>query len=378
MQSVLIVDDSATARLALRHAIEQDPELYVIGEADSGKEALAMARRLRPSVVTMDVILRRENGIEIAASIMAESPCPIVVVTACDTSDRQLVYQALQVGALEVVSKLPGPTTPEYSERVLALTRTLRNMAKVPVVTRRKRELPSSGTSDPATPVAVVTPTPGAGVTATPVAAATATNTKPTRGTQKPSVAPRLVVVGASTGGPPLLRDFLASLAGKPTVPIAIAQHISKGFGRGFAEWLKDTTGQSTVYVDRSMELVPGQIYIAPDDADLMLEGRLLGAPRPSKSVGGVPSVDVLFASAAACLGPAVVSLLMTGMGRDGAAGISELARVGASILVQDPKTCAVGSMPEAALRAAPDSTVLTPVQFPKVVQRLIQGEAPD
>lgn len=370
MQSVLIVDDSATARLALRHAIEQDPELYVIGEADSGKEALAMARRLRPAVITMDVILRRENGIEIAASIMAESPCPIVVVTACDTSDRQLVYQALQVGALEVVSKLPGPTTPEYSERVAALTRTLRNMAKVPVVTRRKREVPSSGVSDSARPVAAGT------VTA--VTVATATNTKPARGTSKPSVIPRLVVVGASTGGPPLLRDFLANLSGKPTVPIAIAQHISKGFGRGFAEWLKDTTGQSTVYVDRSMELVPGQIYIAPDDADLTVEGRLLGAPRPSKCVGGVPSVDVLFSSAAACLGPAVVSLLMTGMGRDGAAGVSELARVGASTLVQDPKTCAVGSMPEAALRAAPDSTVLAPVQFPKVVQRLIQGEAPD
>lgn len=366
MQSVLIVDDSATARLALRHAIEQDPELYVIGEADSGKEALVMARRLRPSVVTMDVILRRENGIEIAASIMAESPCPIVLVTSCDTSDRQLVYQALQVGALEVVSKLPGPNAPEYSERVLALTRTLRNMAKVPVVTRRRRELSFSESSEPAAAKATVPATPAA------------SSKIIRRTTTKASAPPRLIVVGASTGGPPLLRDFLASLAGKQPIPIAIAQHISKGFGRGFAEWLRDTTGQDTVYVERSMEMVPGRVYVAPDDADLVVEGRLFGAPRASKCVGGVPSVDVLFSSAATCLGSAVISLLMTGMGRDGAAGISELARAGASILVQDPKTCAVGSMPEAALRAAPDSTVLVPANFPKVVQRLIAGETPE
>lgn len=366
MQSVLIVDDSATARLALRYAIEQDPELYVIGEADSGSEALVLARRLRPSVITMDVMLRRENGIEIAASIMAESPCPIVLVTACDTSDRQLVYQALQVGALEVVPKLPGPNTPEYTERALALTRLLRNMAKVPVVTRRKRESPLNASTELARPTAAPAGTPA------PIAGARIARSN------RPSASPRLLVVGASTGGPPLLRDFLANLTGKLPVPIAIAQHISKGFGRGFAEWLKDTTGQDTVYVERSIEMVPGRVYIAPDDADLVVEGRVIAAPRASKCVSGTPSVDALFSSAAARLGSAVVSLLMTGMGRDGSAGVSELARVGASVLVQDPKTCAVASMPEAALRAAPDSTVVTPANFPKAVQRLISADALD
>lgn len=358
MQSVLIVDDSATARLALRHAIEQDPELYVLGEADSGEEALSLAKRLRPSVITMDVLLRRENGIDIAAAIMAEAPCPIVIVTGCDTSDRNLVYQALQVGALEIVSKLPGPFTSEYAERVNALNRLLRNMAKVPVVTRRKRE--TTPTNDASS---VIRTGRASSFEAAPVCVS------------RPS-GPQLLVIGASTGGPPLIRDFLGSLSGKPAVPIAIAQHISRGFGRGFAEWLKDATGQNTIYVDKPMLLVPGSVYIAPDDADLVIEGRLNGTPRLSCSGAGIPSVDVLFMTAASRLGAAVVSLLMTGMGRDGAAGTGALAHVGAITLVQDPKTCVVASMPEAALRAAPESIIVAPVNFPRTVERLVMGNA--
>jgi two-component system chemotaxis response regulator CheB len=342
MYSVLIVDDSATARLALKRAIEQDPELYVAGEADCGAEALAMVRRYHPAVVTMDVVMRRESGIDVAAEIMAKHPCPIVIVTARDASDPKLAYQALQVGALEVVPKLPGPLEVDYQSRVASFTRLLRNAARIPVVTRRQREPPAS---------VVNVARPG------------------------PRPMPRLVVLGASTGGPALVREILAAIPPNQPVPIALAQHIARGFGAGFAEWLGEATGHRTFYVNRRVELRPGLVYVAPDDADLIVETGLRGNVSACKSALGTPSVDALFQSAAAVIGPAVTAVLMTGMGSDGARGVQALAQAGATIIVQDPTTCTVTSMPEAALRAAPGSTVLAPPAIAEALRRLLRVE---
>ena len=343
MYSVLIVDDSATARLALRNAIERDSELYVIGEAECGREALTLARRFRPAVITMDVMMRRESGIDVAAMIMAQSPCPIVLVTACDTSDPNLTYQALQVGALELVSKLPGPFDADYVNQVTSLTRLLRNVAKIPVVTRHRRDTPKL-----------------------PAAAA------PTR--KEPRAAPKLIVLGASTGGPNAVRELLAALPPKQPVPIALAQHIARGFGSGFAEWLAHSTGHRAVYCSQRTALEPGVVYVAPDDGNLALDGHLALSPIPAEGSQTMTSVDVLFESAAATFGACVVGVLMTGMGRDGAKGMQALARAGATTIVQDPESCTVSSMPEAALLAAPDSTVLRPSAIPEMLLRLVRG----
>ncbi len=340
MYPVLIVDDSATARLALRGAIERDPELYVIGEAACGSEALTLARRHRPAVITMDVVMRDESGIDVAAAIMAECPSPIVIVTACDTSSPKLAYQALQAGALELVSKLPHPRAADYATRAADLTRLLRNMARVPVVHRVRRA-----------PIV------------------TSPQTEPPRAPGR--ARPRLVVLGASTGGPIRVRELLTALPQRLPVGIAVAQHIARGFGKGFATWLTETTGKRCLYVDQRMPIEPGTVYIAPDDANLVVDRALYAAPQAAGTDYGTPNVDVLFRSAAAALGPAVLSILMTGMGSDGAAGTAELARAGATTFVQDPKTCAVSSMPEAALRAGTVSAVLEPAAIPGAIERL-------
>lgn len=345
MYRVLIVDDSATARLALRQAIERDPELYVVGEADCGTEALVLARRYRPAVITMDVIMRNESGIDVAAAIMTQVPCPIVIVTACDTSDPKLAYQALQVGALEVVSKLPAPHAPDYAERSTALLRLLRNMANVPVVHRMQR--------------AAVAPKPRVEPALTSVA-----------------VCPKLVVIGASTGGPIRVRELLQALPKKLPVGIAVAQHIARGFGKGFASWLTETTGKRCLYVDQRMPIEPGIVYIAPDDTDMVVDRSLYATPQPPGSAYGTPNVDVLFKSAAAALGPAVLSVLMTGMGKDGTAGTIELTQVGATTFVQEPKTCAVSSMPESAIRATAVSAVLEPAAIPAAIERALRGRS--
>ena len=341
MLRVLIVDDSATARLALRHAIEQDPQLIVVGEADNGADALALARRHRPDVITMDVIMRHENGIDAAAAIMSEAPCPIVIVTACDTSDARLAYRALQAGALDVLPKLPARQASDYGDRVRELQRLLRNVAQIPVVHRRR-----TGAERP--------PPHAPGVRR--LVAAT----------------PKVVVIGASTGGPVRVRELLAALPSTVPVPIALAQHIARGFGRGLAAWLADTTGKQTRYVDQRLRLMPGTVYVAPDDGDLAIDGMLFGNPQPPCSAPGTPNVDVLFRSAAAALGPSVVAVLMTGMGSDGAAGARALHELGATTLVQEPSTCTVSAMPDAAIQAGAASAVLKPAEIPVALARLL------
>jgi two-component system chemotaxis response regulator CheB len=289
----------------------------------------------------MDVIMRRENGIDVAATIMSETPCPIVIVTGCDTSDPKLAYRALQAGALEVVPKLPAPHASDYDDRGRELRRLLRNVAQIPVVHRRRK--------------GVETPPPQAPRV-------------------RPIVAknPKLVVIGASTGGPVQVRELLAALPANIPVPIALAQHIARGFGRGFADWLAETTGKRTRYVDKRLRLTPGTVYVAPDDGDLLIDGPLHGTPQPPCSDRGTPNVDVLFRSAADVLGPRVVAVLMTGMGSDGAAGIQALHKLGATTLAQEPSTCAVSAMPDAAIRAGAVSAVVKPAEIPAALEKLL------
>lgn len=341
MLRVLIVDDSSTARMALRQAIERDPELFVVGEADDGADALALARRHRPHVITMDVLMRRENGIDVAAAIMSETPCPIVIVTGCDTSDPKLACRALQAGALEVLPKLPAPRADNYDEQVRRLQRLLRNVAQIPVVHRRRQ-----GVEPPQRQAAQVRPS--------------------------TTASPKLVVIGASTGGPVRIRELLAALPPSLGVPIALAQHIARGFGEGFADWLGETTGKRIRYVDQRMRLEAGTVYVAPDDGDLTIDGSLHGTPQPPSSDRGTPNVDVLFRSAAEVLGARVVSVLMTGMGSDGAAGTRALYELGATTLAQEPTTCAVSAMPDAAIRAGTVSEVLRPSEIASTLEKLL------
>src|SRR5690606_6043594 len=156
-------------RLALRIALEEEADFEVVGEAAAGDSALSACQRLRPQLVTMDVFLERESGLDVAAQLMRERPCPILVVTAADSGNPRLASRALEAGALDVTAKLPHPGHSQYDERRRRLVRLVRTLADVPVVRRRRVA---------ALPTALSTPPPHLEKT------------------------PELVVVGASTGGP--------------------------------------------------------------------------------------------------------------------------------------------------------------------------------
>ena len=331
--SVLIVDDSATCRMALRQALLSDPEIRVVGEAADGEEALALLSRLEPDIVTMDVLLGKQSGLDVTESIMSTAPRPILVLTAMNTSDRDLVYRAIRAGALDVWPKLPSAGSPGHLRARQDLVRVLKDLSRVPVVHRWKR----------ASPGPVVRPRPEA----PPVAA---------------GAAPRVLGIGASTGGPPVVSSVLERLPLPLPLSVVIVQHIAQGFAHGFADWLGDTTGHDVSVVEEPLEIQGGKVYVAPDGRHVEFASpRRLATSASPPRLRHRPSIDTLFESMAVHLGAASIAVLLTGMGQDGVEGMALLRESGALTIAQDPQTCAVDSMPRHAIERAAARLVLSP-----------------
>lgn len=333
----LIVDDSATARLSLRAALESDAGICVVGEADGRTEALRLARSLSPDIVLMDVYLRGHNGLDVAEELMATNACPILAVTAANPSDPALVFRGMDVGVLEIALKPPAPDDPGYPEARRQLTRLVKVLARVPVVHRSRRA--------PATP-------------------------PPPLEVPPPSV-PGLVLIGASTGGPPVVRAILELLPRPFPLPVALVQHMTAGFGEGFATWLGDMTRHPVVVVSRTETVEPGTVYVAHDSRHLQFTSPNTLAPSDAPPVRYQrPSIDVLFESAARLFRAPTAAVVLTGMGDDGAAGLLALRQAGAATMAQSPATCVVDSMPAEAINNGGAMRALSPVEIAAALQQ--------
>lgn len=356
MIKVVIVDDSQTARLVLRKTLETDPEILVVGEAATGREAMQLIGRYNPDIVAIDVYLKEENGLDLAELIMADSPRPIVAITGINPSDPQLIYRALEKGVLEVFPKLPFESHRDYPSQRDTLLKMLKLLAKIPVVHRargaRKLRQKSEAMAPPKRP---------------PLA-------KPVETGVLKEAFSRVLLIGGSTGGPPIIGKLLTDLPTRFALPIVIAQHISEGFGAGFAAWLSQLSGKTTVLVDRHLALEAGKVYVAPDNR----HARFLSVNyiAPTEVTAGEivwPSIDVLFRSAAQHFGNSVLAVLLTGMGKDGAQGLKELADAGAYTFAQTPETCAVDSMPRTAIELNAARAVLDPEEIARAITRKVR-----
>ncbi len=330
MIRVLIVDDSPTARLHLQAILNTDPELAVVGEARDGQEAIRKCHKLRPDLVITDVGMPKMDGLEAIRHIMAESPRPIIVVTSTHSDQRLggVRIKALESGALAVLGKpggLPGED-PEADELVAQA----KAMAGVKVV-RRRWWLTEGKPKPPATERTQRTARPSAG-----------------SGSPRPV---RVIAIGVSTGGPPVLQLILQSLPDELPIPVVIVQHISPGFAGGLARWLDETTPLRVKVADDGETLHPGAAYLAPDDVHLTVTSRRTVKYVASLPVNGHrPSADTLFLSVAEHYRSAAVGVLLTGMGVDGAQGLKAIREANGVTIVQDEATSVVFGMPKAAI----------------------------
>jgi two-component system chemotaxis response regulator CheB len=319
---VLVVDDSVTVRKRLVEVLGADPELEVVAEADDGKTAIELCQSLRPDVVTLDMMLPVMTGLAATEYIMAHCPTPIVIVSA-STNRGELfrTYEALAAGAVDVLEKPTGDEVDDEWER--RLISTVKLVSRIKVITHLRGKL------RPAAPPPMLRPVPGA------------------------TQACQVVAIGASTGGPGAIVEILRGLSPRFPLPILLVLHIGEPFAAAFADWLDGTSPLRVAYA-RDGEVIPpvGQcrILMAPPDRHMVVRGGRLRLTSDPERHSCRPSVDELFESLAREQADQCAACLLTGMGKDGAAGLLALRRAGGITIAQDEATSVVFGMPREAI----------------------------
>lgn len=336
-----IVNDLAVACEALRRAIATDPALEVIWIARDGREAVDAARRARADVVLMDLIMPVMDGVAATREIMRTAPCPILVVTATVSGNAGLVYEALGAGALDAVNT---PTFADSSTLKGAedLLRRIRRIARIEPATSDVRHA-----AEPPRMVGSA----GAG-------------------------AASIIAIGASTGGPRATADLIAALPRPCGAAILVVQHLSAPFVPGYADWLAGATGHRVVIARAGDRPSAGDVLIADGELHMALspQGSIEYREQPSASLHR-PSVDELFASLAANTRPGI-AVLLTGMGRDGAAGMLRLRQAGWHTIAQDERSSVVWGMPAAAVQLGAAVETLAPPAIAQSIAARIRSRA--
>ena len=335
---VLIADDSPVARQLLRELIDAQPDMMVVGVAATARETIDQVHRLRPDLVTLDPSMRAGDGIRAAQHIMAQRPTPIAVITAApvDPGSRSS-FDALSSGAVEVLPKPSRANLADVQQRT-CFARQLRRVAEVGVI----------GTRAPRAACA----------SSAPVGASTGSSDEQPAARGLPHCA-SVIAIGASTGGPPCIRTALSSLDPDSAPSVLIVQHMYREFVPGFAAWLRDGLPLPVAIAREGMMMEPGHVYVAPGDRQLTVDAEgVLHAQRAPAQPYPRYAVDVLFNAAGAAFGARALGVLLTGMGRDGAAGLRALRDAGAFTIAQDEASCTVFGMPLAA--AELDAAVVT------------------
>jgi two-component system, chemotaxis family, protein-glutamate methylesterase/glutaminase len=342
---VLVVDDDEEARGRLVALLRTDPALSVAGAVADGQAAVDFVRDSAPDVVLMDTRLPKLDGFEATRAIMENWPLPIVMCSdPSDSAELSVAFHSMEAGAVSCIPRPPPAGEAGAEEAAATLLRTLRLMAEVKVVRRWPRSRMRRAAA----------PTPRRDDTI------------------------RVVGVGASTGGPPVLQAILAALPKNFPVPILVVQHISRGFLSGLADWLAQTTGFRVLIGSHGVIPAPGHVYLAPDDFHMGLAagGILqLSRARPENSLR--PAVSFLFRSLAEHSASQAIGVLLSGMGKDGAAELGLMRERGAVTLVQDRETSVVHGMPGEAIACGAAAHVLPADGIGPMLARLVAQRAP-
>ena len=347
---IILAEDSPTVRRYLANLIEEAPDMEVVGEANNGEEAIRLVEELRPDVVSMDINMPEVDGLEATRRIMENTPTPIVVVSGLLDVDIHLSLKAIEAGALAVISKPPSRDNPTFIEKKRQLLMTLRAMADVRVISRRRPRLARDKLSD--------------------------TQQSESKITDTKHPAPEIIVIGASTGGPSALLQFIKDMPHNLSIPIVIVQHMPDEFIKGFALWLDNTTPLQVSIAEHERILEKGTITIAPGVANLRVIKRnnqlMTQLSTDFDHSRYIPSVDVLFESVAISVGKTTLGIILTGMGDDGAKGLLAIRQAGGITMVQDESSSIVFGMPHAAIERGAAHHIVPLVNLASKVKKML------
>lgn len=322
---VLIVDDSALVRRVLREMLTAHEDFEVVGSAPDPIYARELIKRLNPDVLTLDVEMPRMDGLEFLGRLMRLRPMPVVMVSSLTERGSEVTLRALELGAVDFIAKPKLDIERGLSGYADELADKLRAAAHARLRRPQMQSIQPSNSAD------VVLPAISNRITST----------------------EKLVMIGASTGGTEALREVLVRMP--PDSPaILVAQHMPPGFTRTFAKRLDSLCRLTVMEAEHGQRILPGHAYIAPGHSHLLLNRsgsnyvvELSDAPPVNRHR---PSVDALFRSAANNAGANALGVILTGMGKDGAAGLLEMHNRGAHTIAQSEESCVVFGMPREAI----------------------------
>lgn len=339
---VLIVDDSAFMRIALARMIASDPALLVAGTACSGSEALDQIVALDPDVITLDVAMPGIDGLETLRRIMAQFPRPVIMVSSVTEKDAESTFTALAAGAFDYVPKQLSSTSLE----IVHIQHDLIAKIKAAVESRLQHSAPPRRKP--------------------PQAALSFEQ-------QILSIAPAIVAIGTSTGGPQALQQILPLFPRDLAVPILIVQHMPPGFTAAFAQRLNSLCSVPVREAAHHDPVLPGVVYIGPAGIHMTVERPVGSRPliclTPERgSLLHIPSVNILMQSVAATFHSLALGVIMTGMGDDGSTGMAAIHREGGLTIGQDEASCVVYGMPRVCAELGILNRIVPLAQIPEQI----------
>lgn len=341
---VLIVDDSALVRKLLRDVITGDPDMEVVGTASNGIEAIRAVSELKPDVVTMDINMPEMDGITALEYIMRKHPLPVVMLSAIAQKGAAATLKALELGAVDFITKpshYPS-SVKEVREQVVLKVKTAAQ-ARPYIMRGQTRKKMKRGAA---------------------FARATQTGEK-------------LVVIGASAGGPKALAEIMPLFPEDTPAAIIIVQHMPGVFTRSFASRLDSICELEVKEAEGSEDLRAGQVLVAPGGKDLIVIFDKEGSGQvelmdSQNRIGASPRIDTTMITAAEVYGDGSIGVIMTGMGSDGADGMEKIKNSKGSTVAQDEESCLVYGMPRVAVERGCVDWVVALDQIPDQVMKLL------
>jgi two-component system, chemotaxis family, protein-glutamate methylesterase/glutaminase len=364
---VLVVDDSVVARMMVSDALASDPQIDVVGTAANGRIALTMVEMLAPDLVMMDIEMPVMDGIEAVRALRRRGDrLPVIMFSSISTQDAKATFNALAAGATDFVTKPSNMIGAAAS-----LTRVAEQLIpKIKVLVPHPGSGPGPGQGPEKSGTLGATTAVGRSPEVIRLAARPEGPTRPVR----------VVVIGASIGGPEALSFVLRKISRLP-VPIVLVQHMPPVFTQQFANRLNLVCASTVLESAGGEELLPGHVYVAPGDHHLELRSTVRGACTALQDGPPVnfsrPSVDTLFRSAAEVYGGDLLAVVLTGMGTDGRGGSEAVVAAGGTVLAQNEASSLVWGMPGSVVKAGFAHRVLPLDEIGAAIFATVQSARP-
>lgn len=338
---VLVVDDSAFMRKVITEALEQDPSIKVIGTARNGTTALEKVRELSPDVVSLDYMMPEKDGLDALQELVKDYAMPVVMVSSYTPKGADVTMRALELGAVDFVLKprVRGEGLAEFQNELIHKVKIASVSVPQPLRVTRRRPLVSVA------------------------------------GPETLSKIGRLVVIGSSTGGPQALQKVVPMIPKDIRATIVIIQHMPEKFTKSLAQRLDQLSELHVTEAKDGDKVKKGNAYINPGGFHMRIDGDGVLSLNQEPPIGGLrPRVDVLMESAARHFRDDVIGIVLTGMGNDGARGMTAIKKAGGRTMVQEESTCVVSGMPKSVIKAGCADKEMPLNQIPHELLAMVSG----